>query len=245
MKFDRHGTSPYKWWTFKEPIHPKTAQEIFTELTRYGDDPHYRADMFKYDNVFEKKLAQNNFDQLPPVTKAWLSWTLTSHFVTMIEQITGIEGLIPDPHFNGGGFHLHTTGGILKPHLDYTRHKKLGLIRRLNFIVYFNKNYDPSWNGQLELWSPDMSECEVKLDPSYNTGVLFETPNAPHGFSVPWSAPDNITRKSLACYLYTCPAESDFATNHLSTQFLLAKGEETDPETEALRQKRNLGRLNV
>lgn len=245
MKIIDKGESPFKFWVFENAIDSKLAQMIFTELTSIGDDVNYHATMYKYDNVFEKKLAQDKLELMPPTTKAWLMWTLTQNFVSMIETITGIDGLIPDPWLRGGGFHLHTQGGILKPHLDFTMHPKLKLVRRLNFIVYFNKNYDPSWGGELELWNKEMTVCEKKIQPGYNIGVLFETPDAAHGFSVPWSAPEGITRKSLAVYLYSSPTADDLLRPHRSTQFLRRADEEINPEMEALREKRNSGRLST
>lgn len=243
MKIRESGTSPYPYWTFENLIHASTAQDIFEELQSLSHDADYISRMYKYDNVFERKFAQDNWDLLPPITKAWLCWTLTAPFIAMIETITGIQGLIADPWLRGGGFHLHKPGGVLMVHKDFTMHPKLKLIRRLNLIVYMNKNYDPSWGGQLELWSKNMEKCEVKIDPGYNMGVLFETPEAPHGFNTPWSAPIGIGRKSLAVYLYSAPTEEDLRKTHLSTQFLRSKDEQTTDGIEALRERRNHGRL--
>lgn len=243
MKITQQGEKPFHYWVFKDALDARLAQMICGELVDYGNDPEYRSHMYKYDNVFEKKLAQDNLEMLPPTTKSWLVWTLTAHFVSMIESITGVSGLIPDPWFTGAGFHLHTTGGVLKPHIDFSRHRKHGLIRRFNYIVYFNKNYEKTWGGELELWDKEMKSPDVKIEPGYNVGVLFETPDAPHGFSVPWNAPNGITRKSLAVYLYSAPTLEDLQRDHKSTQFLRAKGETTNDETEALRERRNHGRI--
>ena len=60
-------------------------------------------------------------------------------FLNVLEVITGIKGLIPDPYFEGGGLHLSTGGGILAPHTDFHIYARLNLYRRLNLIIYFNK----------------------------------------------------------------------------------------------------------
>lgn len=243
LEITKQGTEPFKYWVIKDPLHPTIAQRIFTELSLLSQDENYLASMYKYSNFFEKKLAQDQMRLMPDTVRGWLAWTLTSEFVDVIEKLTGITGLCVDPWFMGGGIHMHKAGGILRVHKDFTKHRKLGLIRRLNYIVYFNKNYEESWGGQLEFHSKDMSKCEVKIDPGYNVGVLFETPDSPHGFNTPWSAPDNIARKSLAVYLYTAPTKEDLEKEHLSTQFLKTPGEKTTPEIEELRAKRNKGRI--
>ena len=51
-----------------------------------------------------------------------------------LEALTGIEGLIPDPYFGGGGLHQIEPGGFLKIHADFNVHPKLKLDRRLNML---------------------------------------------------------------------------------------------------------------
>ncbi len=245
MRVKEHGTSPFRYWIIEDPIDPDYAYQIYQELLKIGKDDDLLLQFYNYDNYFEKKLAMDRWQMFPKFIKKWLQWSLTSEFVDNMEKISGIEGLCVDPWLLGGGIHLHKSGGLLRVHKDFTRHRKNGLIRRLNFIVYFNRNYEKSWGGQLELWDKNMQKCEVKIDPAFNVGVLFETPSAPHGFNVPWAAPDGIQRKSLAIYLYTAPTQRDFETEHLSTQFLRAPDEETTPEIEEMRAKRNHGRLTT
>ena len=43
-----------------------------------------------------------------------------------IERVTGIVGLVPDPHFEGGGLHQIERGGHLKVHADFNRHPRTG-----------------------------------------------------------------------------------------------------------------------
>lgn len=233
------GTSPFRWWQIDNALPAPMAQVIFQELSAYRDT----SKMYRYDNYFEKKFATDDWSLFPPMTKAMLNWSLSGPFVKSIEDMTGINNLCVDPWLTGGGIHIHKENGVLRPHTDFSMHRKLGLVRKLNWIIYLNKNYDPAWGGQLELWSKDMSKCEVTIEPIFNRAVLFETPGAPHGFSNVWSAPHDITRKSLAIYFYVAPTVEDLAKIHESTHFLPTPGEQTTPEIEELRAKRNKGRL--
>ena len=72
-----------------------------------------------------------------------------------LEALTGIEGLIPDPYFGGGGPHQIQPGGFLKIHADFNVHPQLKLDRRLNMLIYLNKDWREEYGGHLELWDRD------------------------------------------------------------------------------------------
>ena len=60
-------------------------------------------------------------------------------FLLFLETLTGIENLIPDPYFLGGGIHSSKKGGFLNIHTDFNWHHKLQLHRRVNVLIYFPK----------------------------------------------------------------------------------------------------------
>ena len=127
-----------------------------------------------------------------------------------LETLTGIEGLIPDPHFEGGGLHQIERGGYLKVHADFNRLTRLNLDRRLNLILYLNKDWCEEYNGHLELWDRTMSHAVCKIPPILNRCVIFSTTDwAYHGHPDPLACPEGMTRKSMALYYYTAgrPAE--------------------------------------
>ena len=65
---------------------------------------------YQYENVFEKKRITQDFDELPRSFKQLLFEANSSRFVRFLERLTGIKGLIPDPHHTGGGLHQSVTG---------------------------------------------------------------------------------------------------------------------------------------
>lgn len=134
----------------------------------------------------------------------------SASFVRFLETLTGITGLVPDPHYLGGGLHLIPTGGWLDVHADFSRHDGLGLDRRLNVIVYLNEDWEPGWGGALELWSPDMARCEVTVPPEMGTMVVFSTlSDGYHGHPDPLTCPPDRVRLSMATYYYTAGLGSD------------------------------------
>jgi len=106
-----------------------------------------------------RKLATRNEEQMGPRTLGLLHELNSSRFIRVLETVTGVEGLIPDPHLEGGGLHQIERGGYLKVHADFNRHEKLGLDRRLNLLIYLNKDWQEEYGGHLELWAPDMARC--------------------------------------------------------------------------------------
>lgn len=121
-----------------------------------------------------------------------------------MEKLTSIDGLIPDPYFNGGGFHEIGTGGLLGVHSDFRINKTLHVERRLNAIIYLNKDWQDEYGGNLELWDKQMKHCVEKIAPIFNRCVIFNTDHdSNHGHPEPLNTPPDIKRRSIALYYYT------------------------------------------
>jgi Rps23 Pro-64 3,4-dihydroxylase Tpa1-like proline 4-hydroxylase len=141
---------------------------------------------------------------LGPVTRQFIRELNSSFFLEFLESLTGIRGLIPDPHLVGGGLHQTTRGGFLRVHADFNWHERLLLDRRLNLILYLNRDWKENYGGHLELWTSDMSRCERRVLPVFNRCVVFSTTDSSyHGHPDPLTCPDAITRKSIALYYYS------------------------------------------
>lgn len=163
-----------------------------------------QIDWIEFSRATSLKLASRDEAQLGERT-LWLVHQLNgSIFISFLEELTGISGLIPDPHLWGGGLHQIQRGGYLKVHADFNRHERLGLDRRLNLLLYLNEDWDDSYGGHLELWSRDMQRCERKILPVFNRCVVFSTTDtAYHGHPEPLNCPSGRTRRSIALYYYS------------------------------------------
>ncbi|MGA9343026.1 MAG: 2OG-Fe(II) oxygenase, partial [Rhodanobacteraceae bacterium] len=129
-------------------------------------------------------------------------------FLDLIGRITGIENLLYDPWYFGGGTHESRNGQDLDAHVDFNRHPIEPWHRRLNLIVYFNREWHDAWGGSLELHSNPRAEDDrvTTITPLYNRCVIFETTESSwHAFPPIALPPDRIdvTRKSIALYFYT------------------------------------------
>jgi len=147
-------------------------------------------------------------NDIPPVTMDLIQFLNSGDFLKFLSNLSGITGIIPDPYLTGGGYNQINRGGMLAIHADGNWHDLMGVHRRLNVILYLNKNWNERWGGDLELWSKTSNnqplECVKKISPIYNRLCIFRTDDFSfHGHPTPLDCPDEISRRSLILYYYT------------------------------------------
>src|SRR5215831_6937518 len=94
-----------------------------------------------FDNEREVKLASAAESSFGPATRLLLYHLNSITFLEFLTAVTGIANLIPDPSFEGGGLHQIVRGGKLAIHADFNRHNSYKLDRRLNLLLYLNKDW--------------------------------------------------------------------------------------------------------
>ena len=159
----------------------------------------------RFDNAREKKLGfYHELSEISPGIRRFLDAMNGFEMLAFLEQLTGIDGLIPDPYFGGGGLHQIEAGGFLKIHADFNVHPKLKLDRRLNMLIYLNRGWRDEYGGHLELWDASMQTCRQRILPSFNRTVVFSTTDTSfHGHPHPLTSPAGTSRKSVSLYYYT------------------------------------------
>jgi len=165
----------------------------------------------EFDTPLERKLGYyHETSTISKTVRDFLNEMNSFEMLLWLEALTGIEGLIPDPYFGGGGLHQIEPGGFLKIHADFNVHPKLKLDRRLNMLIYLNKEWRDEYGGHLELWDRDMSACRKKILPLFNRTVIFSTTDTSfHGHPHPLTAPEGMSRKSVSLYYYTAGRPED------------------------------------
>lgn len=143
-------------------------------------------------------------ERLPLYTKQVFYALNSRPVVQFLEKLTGIDGLIPDPYFMGGGLHVTGTGGHLDIHADFNHHGVMNLERRLNILIYLNKDWKEEYGGSFEVWGENMEKQVASFAPLFNRMCCFSTSSESwHGNPVPVNHPDGKPRMSLALYYYT------------------------------------------
>lgn len=179
----------------------------------------------QFDRAQERLKTQFSPEDLTPRLRTMFYAFNSRPFIRVLENITGIKGLIPDPYFMGAGFHEILTGGHLSVHADFNHHKPMDLERRINVLIYLNRDWTGDFGGQLELWSKDMKSAVHKVDPIFNRCVIFNTnSDSYHGNPAVVSHPQGLSRKSIALYYYTATWSSS-KRDH-TTQFRVRTGTE-------------------
>jgi Rps23 Pro-64 3,4-dihydroxylase Tpa1-like proline 4-hydroxylase len=158
----------------------------------------------KYDTKYEIKKEAKKLHAMGPVTQAFIQSLNSSRFLRFLETVTGIPKLIPDPHLSGGGLHQIPRGGKLGIHVDFNRNKDLDLERRVNLLIYLNKDWKEEYGGHIEFWERNLQGEHVKYLPLFNRMAIFSTTATSwHGHPVPLSCPQGRYRRSIALYYYT------------------------------------------
>ena len=204
----------------------RAAAKSYSQTYQNNDPyPHICIDNFLPPKILDKVIedlagrqeAETNFaraqenrktsyipERLPNYTKN-LFYALNSRpFILFLEDMTGIEGLIPDPFFFGAGIHEVANGGHLDIHADFNLHSKMKLERRLNVLIYLNKDWREEWGGSFEIWDREMKSRVKSFVPLFNRMVTFSTTSDSfHGNPSVVNQPDGKSRFSIALYYYT------------------------------------------
>ncbi len=207
---NQFGEDRQKEYLNAEPFPNIVIDDFFNEniLTKVTDDfPDLtkEKDIIVYNNPNEKKLAAKGEGSFSETTKLFTHYLNSQPFLEFLQKLTGIkETLIPDPYFNGGGYHEIKPGGLLKVHTDFSKHEFTMLDRRINLLVYLNKDWDESYGGHFELWDKEMKHAVKKILPVFNRIAVFSTIDfSNHGHPNALTCPPDRSRKSLALYYYS------------------------------------------
>lgn len=180
-------------------------EEILTQVLNDFPDLSKKTDVIAYDNHNEKKFEAKGEKYFSDITKAFTHYLNSQPVLEFLQELTGIkEVLLPDPYFVGGGYHEIKPGGLLKVHADFNKHDFTKLDRRINLLVYLNKDWDESYGGHFELWDENMTKSYKKVLPIFNRVAIFSTTDfSYHGHPDALTCPPDRSRKSLAFYYYS------------------------------------------
>lgn len=172
--------------------------------------PFDEAAAINEDGVVGRKATQENVRELGPAFRELDDLVQSADFLSLVGELTGIEGLRYDPWYFGGGTHDNRHGQDLDPHIDFNYHPITRQHRRLNLIIYLNAEWDEAWGGSLQLHrdprlGPSADEV-VTIPPELNRCVIFETSERSwHGFEridLP-AGKRQLSRRSFALYFYS------------------------------------------
>ena len=151
-----------------------------------------------------KKFLLNNREYMDANCNEIIEELSSNEFISKLSRCTGLKNIFLDKGLVGGGLQQSLNGGYLNIHTDFTSHiTKKNWRRVLNLIVFFNKDWQESYNGSLEFWDNKVKKKIKSYSPIFNRCVIFKTDEKSfHGFPDTLKLPPDTSRKSFAVYYF-------------------------------------------
>ena len=157
-----------------------------------------------YNHFNERKMGLTDLNEFGERTQSIIRELSSERFLAFLERLTKFEDLLADPDLDGGGLHQILPKGYLNVHADFQSHTtRKSWSRKLNLLLYLNKDWREEWEGHLELWDDEMQKAVQRVRPDFNRCVIFHTnASSMHGHPTPLACPEGVSRKSLALYYF-------------------------------------------
>ena len=140
----------------------------------------------------EQKYTFKQLRECAPIVEHVTFAFQEPRIVRLVEELTGMQALVPDDRLYAGGISSMVRGDFLHPHIDNSHDSERKLYRRINLLYYVTPQWSPADGGHLHLWDPKVREA-VRLTSSFNTLVLMETNRQS------WHSVDTVVGTGLRC----------------------------------------------
>jgi hypothetical protein len=198
------SASPFPHLVLDEFLDPDLLGRLYDEFPSF--DEQRAANELGH---IRGKAVQEQISAISPAYRELHQVIQTPEFLQAISEITGIDDLLFDPEYFGGGTHENLTGQELHYHVDFNYHPIRKWHRRLNLIIFLNHEWRREWGGNLQLhrdaWR-DTGTPDVEVLPEYGRAIIFETSERSwHGFEQITAGPtgETLSRRSIALYFYS------------------------------------------
>lgn len=135
----------------------------------------FRNKIGKHKNIFESGMnAISKPESMPNLCRLFLHNLNSKKFSKILESITGIKNIEPDPHWHYTGLRVNTPGSHQLIHSDALFHPHLKKRKILTCMTYMTEDWKESDEGCLEIWDDSMEKCVNKIEPIFNRVVIFK-----------------------------------------------------------------------
>lgn len=189
------------------------GEPLAVELARRFPGPDHEGWMrrdYREQSARLGQLQRVGFEGVDPALRHLLAELSGMAFLDFLSALTGVEGLIPDPHFRGAGLSMTLPGGHLSLHADFNHDRQRHLQRRLTVLYYLSIDWQPEWGGALEMWDESRTRCEADYLPVLDRLIVMDHGDTYwHGHPAPLACPEGRFRASVSSYYYVAAAPSD------------------------------------
>jgi Rps23 Pro-64 3,4-dihydroxylase Tpa1-like proline 4-hydroxylase len=134
-----------------------------------------KSTMMLKKSLRENKYVAAQMDKYDPILEEIIYAFQEPGVVKVVEEITGIQDMIPDTNLYAGGVSLMAKDNFLNPHLDNSHDKNREAYRVLNLLFYVTPDWSHENGGNLELWDNGPKEPQREITSHFNRLALMAT----------------------------------------------------------------------
>lgn len=217
LKKQIREAQPFPHFSIDNFLKDDFAEEIYKAFPSFEEAKKMGK---QYNKLNEKLKIQITKSELFPEPFKKLNDLMASQeFRDLMSELMGIPDLLADADLIGGGIHETNSGGHLDVHVDFNFLKEKQWHRRMNILIYFNKDWKEEYGGYFDIWDKDVKKCYGSFAPVFNRLAAFATSDISYHGVTPVKCPPGISRKSFAVYYYTEQAPAHWNGQHHSTIF--------------------------
>jgi len=148
---------PKEWCDEIYNVFPKNSLGFFDKKT-FREKKRTSAKLSNYD----KKISDISYALQDP------------EIIYLIQAITKIKNLEPDPTLYAGGLSMMFKGDFLNPHIDNSHDANREKYRRLNLLYYVSPGWKLENGANFELWNKNITNPKTIVS-KFNRLVVMET----------------------------------------------------------------------
>ena len=131
---DFRDQSPCKFVVLDDFLDKEIAGQLFSSF------PALDSLKVKRKSLNENKVEDYHFERWDPVFSEVRDLIQSNDFLNWMSELTGISGLVTPDNSLGSGIHQGGQGSFVDIHIDVNFDPKSEMWRRINLLIYLNKN---------------------------------------------------------------------------------------------------------
>lgn len=211
------NSDPYSHFCLDNFLAPEFAEEIHDAFPSYEEALKLGHQFSAVNERYKTQITDSK--KFPKPILELHQLLAEDEFVKRVGTMLNIPNLIADPDLLGGGIHETNSGGHLDVHVDFNYHRQKQWHRRVNILIYFNKDWKEEYGGYFDIWDKEVINRKGYFAPIFNRACGFATGEYTWHGVTPLTCPKDRVRKSFAVYYYTKEAPEGWDGAEHSTIF--------------------------
>jgi Rps23 Pro-64 3,4-dihydroxylase Tpa1-like proline 4-hydroxylase len=134
-----------------------------------------KSSMMLKKSLRENKYVAAQMDRYAPILEEIIYAFQEPGVLKAVEEITGIQEMMPDGRLYAGGISLMALDNFLNPHLDNSHDRNREAYRVLNLLYYVTPDWSHENGGNLELWDEGPKKPQREISSLFNRLAIMAT----------------------------------------------------------------------